>query len=332
MKTRKIGTFEVAEIGFGCMNLSHAYGHPPSREAAQAVLLGAIDEGVTHFDTASLYGFGRNEQLVGEVLQPHRGRITLASKCGMTGVDGKRVIDGRPETLKKTCDASLKNLRTDVIDLYYLHRWDKSVPIEESLGALAELVVAGKIRSIGLSEVSSETLRKVHAVHPISAVQTEYSLWTRNPEFGVLKACEDLGISLVAFSPLARGFLTGAITDVSAFAEGDIRRGMPRFQSPNFEKNVELLKDFSAMAHETGVTMGQLALAWVLSRSECIVPIPGTTSVAHLREDIAASEVALSPAQLENLGNLISPNNVSGARYPAATQTEIDTEETRPRS
>ncbi|GLR66151.1 aldo/keto reductase [Acidocella aquatica] len=330
MRTRKIGAFEVTEIGLGCMSLSHAYGAPPSRAVAESLLLAAIDEGVTHFDTAALYGFGRNEQLVGEVLQPYRKRIMLASKCGMTGVDGKRVIDGRPATLKATCEASLKNLRTDVIDLYYLHRWDRTVPIEESVGALADLVAAGKIRTIGLSEVSAQTLRKAHAVHPIAAVQTEYSLWTRNPEYAVLGACEELGVSLVAFSPVGRGFLAGGVTDTSLLMEGDIRRGMPRFQAPQFEKNLGLLPGLAEMAKEVGATMGQLALAWVLSRSACIVPIPGTTSVAHLRENVAVSGVVLTQAQLERLGRIISPVNVAGARYPAATNVEIDTEDAPP--
>ena len=330
MRTRKISTFEVAEIGLGCMNLSHAYGTPPSRGVAQALLLAAIDSGVTHFDTAALYGFGRNEQLVGEVLQPHRKRIMLASKCGMTGIDGKRVIDGRPAMLKATCEASLQNLRTDVIDLYYLHRWDKTVPIEESIGAMADLVAAGKIRAIGLSEVSASTLRKAHAVHPVAAVQTEYSLWTRNPEYAVLRACEELGASLVAFSPLGRGFLAGGMMDISQLAEGDIRRAMPRFQAPQFARNLERLAEVAKMARETGATTGQLALAWLLSRSACIVPIPGTTSLAHLRENIAASSITLAPAQLARLGQLISPENVAGARYPAATQAEIDTEDAPP--
>jgi aryl-alcohol dehydrogenase-like predicted oxidoreductase len=309
------------------MNLSHAYGRPPSYEAARSVLLAAIDEGVTHFDTAALYGFGRNEQLVGEVLQPHRKHIMLASKCGMTGIDGKRVIDGRPETLKATCDVSLQNLRTDVIDLYYLHRWDKSVPVEDSVGALADLVSAGKIRAIGLSEVSAATLRKAHAVHPVAAVQTEYSLWTRNPEYAVLRACEELGVALVAFSPLGRGFLAGGVKESAMLVEGDIRCGMPRFQPPQFEKNLERLEEFSAMANEAGATLAQLALAWVLSRSACIVPIPGTTSVAHLRENLAASGVALTSEQLERLGRIISPETIAGSRYPAATQAEIDTED-----
>jgi aryl-alcohol dehydrogenase-like predicted oxidoreductase len=212
MKNRKLGPFQVSEIGLGCMNLSHAYGAPVSFEQAEKVLLTAFDQGVTLFDTAALYGFGTNETLVGQVLKKHRQKFTLASKCGMTGVDVKgdgklvRVIDGRPETIRSTCEAALKRLQTDVIDLYYLHRWDKKVPIEDSVGALSDLVRQGKIQTIGLSEVSASTLRKAHAVHPITAVQTEYSLWTRNPEIAVLKACQELGTAFVAFSPVARGF------------------------------------------------------------------------------------------------------------------------------
>lgn len=220
------------------MNLSHAYGAPVSAEQGERVLLAALDAGVTLFDTATLYGFGANETLVGRVMKPHRHRFTLASKCGMQGVDvngdGKlvRVIDGRPATLRQTCEDSLRRLQTDVIDLYYLHRWDKSVPIEDSVGALADLVRAGKIRSIGLSEVSAATLRRAHAVHPIAALQTEYSLWTRNPEIAVLDACRELGVAFVAFSPVGRGFLCGDLTDVGTLDAKDIRRGMPRFLRP----------------------------------------------------------------------------------------------------
>src|ERR1700722_9841438 len=212
-KPRKLGPFSVSPIGLGCMNLSHAYGIPPPPDVAAAVLLHALDLGVTHFDTAALYGFGSNEELVGRTLAAHRARFTLASKCGIQGVKSdssvRRVIDGRPQTLKQTCEDGLRRLRTDVIDLYYLHRWDKAVPIEESVGALAELKRQGKIRAIGLSEVSAATLRRAHAVHPIAAVQSEYSLCTRNPEIAVLGACREIGAALVAFSPLGRGFLTG---------------------------------------------------------------------------------------------------------------------------
>src|SRR3954469_19966345 len=212
---RLLAERELFGIGLGCMNLSHAYGVPPSSQEARSLLEAALDLGIDHFDTAALYGFGRNEELVGEVLAPVRERVFLASKCGITGVDGKRVIDGRPEILRWTCEEALRRLRTDRIDLYYLHRWDKRVPIEDSIGALADLVRAGSIRAIGLSEVSANTLRRAHAVHPISAVQSEYSLWTRNSELGLLDTCRELGIAFVAFSPLGRGFLAGAVRDAN---------------------------------------------------------------------------------------------------------------------
>lgn len=330
MQQRKLGPFQVGAIGLGCMNLSHAYGVPPSPEVGEAVLLRALELGVTHFDTAALYGFGANETLVGRVLGKHRSRYTLASKCGMTGVDGKRVIDGRPATIKRTCEESLQRLQTDVIDLYYLHRWDKAVPIEDSMGAMADLVREGKIRSIGLSEVSADTLRRAHAVHPVAALQTEYSLWTRNPEIAVLDACRELGVSFVAFSPVARGFLAGALTDpaqVAAFEAKDIRRAMPRFQSAHFAANLRLLDGYLGLAREAGCTPAQLALAWLLAKGTDILPIPGTTSLAHLEENLKAADIVLAPDLVARLEALINARTVSGPRYPAATQVEIDTEE-----
>lgn len=327
MKQRRIGPFTVSAIGLGCMNLSHAYGQPPSFEAAQALLLHALDRGVTLFDTAALYGFGANEELVGRVLSPHRRQFTLASKCGMTGVDGKRVIDGRPATLKRTCDESLKRLKTEVIDLYYLHRWDRQVPIEDSVGALSDLVRAGKIQAIGLSEVSAATLRRAHAVHPIAALQTEYSLWTRNPEIAVLQACRELGTAFVAFSPLARGFLPGTLRDVSTFDAKDIRRAMPRFAPEAYAANLKLADGLAALAAEAGCTPAQLALAWLLAQGEHIVPIPGTTSIAHLDDDLGAAELTLPASVLARAGTLINRDTVLGPRYNAATQAEIDTEE-----
>jgi aryl-alcohol dehydrogenase-like predicted oxidoreductase len=327
MQTRRIGPLEVAEIGLGCMNLSHAYGTPPSPEVAEALLLKALDLGVTLFDTAALYGFGVNETLVGRVLAPHRRRITLSSKCGMTGVNGVRVIDGRPETLRRTCEESLTRLRTDVIDLYYLHRWDRKVPIEDSVGALADLVRAGKVRAIGLSEVSAATLRRAHAVHPVSALQNEYSLWSRNPEIAGLDACRELGIALVAFSPLARAFLTGTLRDVSGFDPKDIRRGMPRFQPDTYAANVALLDGYTALADEAGCTPAQLALAWLLAKSPNIVPIPGTTSIGHLAENMGAAAVTLTPTLFAKVDAAINRHTVTGPRYNASTQAEIDTEE-----
>lgn len=332
MQTRKLGPFEVGAIGLGCMNLSHAYGAPVSPEQGERVLLAALDAGVTLFDTATLYGFGANETLVGRVMKPHRQRFTLASKCGMQGVDvagdGKlvRVIDGRPATLRQTCEDSLRRLQTDVIDLYYLHRWDKQVPIEDSVGALADLVRAGKIRSIGLSEVSAATLRRAHAVHPIAAVQTEYSLWTRNPEIAVLDACRELGVAFVAFSPVARGYLCGDLKDVSTLDAKDIRRAMPRFAPEAYAANLALLDGYLAMARQVGCSPAQLALAWLLHQGEHIIPIPGTTSVEHLHDDLGAANVQLDAATLAALDGAINQQNVVGPRYSAQSASEVDTE------
>ncbi|MGL1834508.1 aldo/keto reductase [Rhodocyclaceae bacterium SMB388] len=333
---RRLGPFEVSAIGLGCMNLSHAYGMPPSPEEGGKVLLRALELGVTHFDTAALYGFGANERLVGELLSPYRSRFTLASKCGMTGVDVKgdgklvRVIDGRPETIKATCEASLRNLRTDVIDLYYLHRRDPQVPIEDSVGALAGLVAEGKVRAIGLSEVSADTLRRAHAVHPIAALQTEYSLWTRNPEIAALDTCRELGVSFVAFSPLARGFLTGTLSDpaqLDAFDAKDIRRTMPRFEPAHFERNLAWLSEYLQIAAEVGCSPAQLALAWLLAQGDDILPIPGTTCIAHLEDNLAASGVMLPQGCIARLDALINPRTVSGMRYNAAALREVGTEE-----
>ncbi|OOG47405.1 aldo/keto reductase [Polaromonas sp. A23] len=330
MQKRTIGPFHVTAIGLGCMNLSHAYGTPPSAEQGERLLLAALDAGVTLFDTAALYGFGANETLVGRVLSKHRSRFTLASKGGMAGVqfeDGvKRVIDGRPETIRKNCEDSLKRLQTDVIDLYYLHRWDKKVPIEDSVGAMAELVREGKVRSIGLSEVSATTLRKAHAVHPIAAVQTEYSLWTRNPEIAVLEACRELGAAFVAFSPVARGFLCDAVHDVGTLDAKDIRRSMPRFEAENHAANLRLLPGYKALAAEAGCTPAQLALAWLLHKAPHIIPIPGTTSVVHLTEDLAAADVQLNADLLTRVEALINQHTVAGNRYSAQSQSEVDTE------
>ncbi len=327
MRTRSVGGVEVGEIGLGCMNLSHAYGIPPSPEQGQVVLRRAVELGITHFDSAALYGFGRNETLVGAALAPYRRHLHLVSKCGATGVDGRRVIDGRPETLKRTCLESLARLGTDVIDLYYLHRWDKRIPIEDSVGALAELVAAGHVRAIGLSEVSAATLRRAHAVHPIAAVQSEYSLWTRNPEVAVLEECRRLGVAFVAFSPLTRGFLIGGVASPDALAPKDIRRDMPRFSEPHFSANARLLAPFRTLAAEAGCTPAQLALAWLLHKAPHVIPIPGTTSVAHLKENVGASMVRLDAGLLSRLEELVSVRTVSGPRYNAQTQADVDTEE-----
>ena len=310
------------------MSLSHAYGTPPEPEAAAAVLLKALDLGYTHFDTAALYGFGANEALIGRTLRHRRGEFVLASKGGMfRNAQGQREIDGHPDAIKQHCEESLRRLQTDVIDLYYLHRWDKRLPVEESVGAVADLVREGKVRAIGLSEVSAATIRKAHRVHPLTAVQTEYSLWTRNPEVAVLDACRQLGITLVAFSPLGRGFLAGSLKDVASLPPKDIRLAMPRFQGEHFERNLGLLGGLAAIAKEQRVTMAQLVLAWLLAQGNEIVPIPGTTRLDHLEENVGAAGLSLPPDTIARLNDLINPQTVSGARYNAATQTEIDTEE-----
>ena len=332
MSKRAVGPFQVNPIGLGCMNICAVYGPPPTFDEAERLLLTALDEGVDFFDTAALYGFGESERIIGKVLSKHRSRFTLASKCGMQGVDVKgdgqkvRVIDGRPETLKATCDNSLRSLNTDVIDLYYLHRWDKRVPIEESVGALADLVRVGKIRSIGLSEVSADTLRKAHAEHPIAALQTEYSLWTRNPEISVLKACQELGVAFVAFSPLARKFLCADLRDISSLLPTDWRHTSPRFNQDNYPHNLQLLNAYVQIARDIGCTPAQLALAWVLHQAPHIVTIPGTSRVAHLKENMAASRIQLSADVLARLNQAINQDKVSGNRYNAQASSEVDTE------
>ena len=331
LPTRRLGPFTVAAIGLGCMNLHKSYGTPPSAEQAERVLLAALDAGVTLFDTAALYAFGANETLVGRVLKPHRERIVLCSKGGLAGEtfpDGvKRVIDGRPETVRRHCEASLKRLGTDVIDLYYLHRWDRKVPIEDSVGEMARLKAEGKVRALGLSEVSAATLRRAHAVHPIAAVQTEYSLWTRNAEIAVLDACRELGAAFVAFSPLARGFLTAEPPDAAALDEKDIRRSMPRFtDAAHWRANLALRASFAALAAEAGCTPAQLALAWLLAQGEHVIPIPGTARLDHLADNLGAMTLALPPAWLERAGALVNQRTVSGPRYGAQSTGEVDTE------
>ncbi|CAM5214455.1 aldo/keto reductase [Oligella ureolytica] len=325
--SRNIANEAVFPIGLGCMNLSHAYGEPLSEADGVHLLQQALELGINHFDTATLYGFGKNETLVGSVLKDYRSQVFLASKCGMSGVDGKRVIDGRPETIKAQCDASLQRLQTDVIDLYYLHRWDKSVPIEDSVGALADLVDAGKIRHIGLSEVSGPTIHKAHQVHPVAAVQNEYSLWSRNAEYGALQACKEIGASLVAFSPLGRGFLTGTLRSLEQLVGNDIRVNMPRFQEPHFSHNLNALREYEELAQQAGCRPGQLALAWLLAQDPCVIPIPGTRSVEHLKENIKAAQLQLSEEVIKKAGELINQQTIVGNRYPEATLKEIDTEE-----
>ncbi len=328
---RSLAQFNINPIGLGCMNLSHAYGTPPSREQAEGVLLGALDAGYDFFDTATLYGFGANETLVGDVLSEHRSRFTLASKCGMGAemIDGKmtRVIDGSPAKIRAQCEASLRRLKTDVIDLYYLHRWDKRVPIEESVGALADLQRAGKIQSMGLSEVSATTLRKAYKEAPIAALQTEYSLWTRNPEIAVLAACRELGVTFVAFSPVARGFLCGDLTDVTALDAKDIRKTMPRFLPENYPANLALLPAYLKIAKAHDCTGAQLALAWLLNKQPDLIAIPGTTSVQHMRDNIAASRIQIGSEAMLALEAMFHADVVVGNRYNAQARSEVDTEE-----
>lgn len=327
---RNINQQDIYPIGLGCMNLSHAYGKPLDNHQAERIVLQALDLGINHFDTAALYGFDRNEALLGHVLKKNRQKIFLASKCAMTGVDGKRVIDGRPATLKKTCDEALQRLQADVIDLYYLHRVDKTVPLEDSIGALVDLIDAGKIKSIGLSEVSAETLRKVHQLYPVAALQSEYSLWSRNPEIAILDTCRELNIAFVAFSPLGRGFLANSLPTLEAvdyLEDSDLRRNMPRFQAEHWPKNVALLKQYIEIAREAECTPAQLALAWLLQQDDYICPIPGTTSLSHLEENYKATIIKLSADIIERVEQLINQNSISGARYNNATQQEITTEE-----
>jgi aryl-alcohol dehydrogenase-like predicted oxidoreductase len=327
MLQRKIAGVSIPAIGLGCMNVSHAYGLPPSEEVSAKLLNRAFDLGIRHFDTAALYGFGKNEELVGKVLKHRRQQIHLSSKCGITGVNGQRVMDSRPEALAKTIDESLERLQTDHVDLYYLHRWDRKVPIEDSVGAMSRMVEQGKVGALGLSEVSAGTLRKAHEVHPIAAVQTEYSLWTRNAEIAILDACRELGTAFVAFSPLARGFLANPALDPAQFHAKDLRLNMPRFQAPVFEQNQALARSFFDLAERAACTPAQLALAWLLAQGDHIIPIPGTTSIEHLEENVEAMKLSIDPALIDRAGVLINRQTIIGPRYPAAIQSEIDTEE-----
>jgi aryl-alcohol dehydrogenase-like predicted oxidoreductase len=330
MQQRALGEFKVGSIGLGCMNLDHAYGPACSEADGERALLGALDAGYTLMDTATLYGGGKNEERVGRVLRSRRSQFVLASKCGMeiTPVDGKpvRVIDGRPATLMRQCENSLRRLNTEVIDLYYLHRWDRAVPIEDSVGALSRLVEKGYIRAIGLSEVSAATLRRAHAVHPIAAVQTEYSLWSRNAEIAVLAACQELGVAFVAFSPVARGFLCGTLTDVSTLDAKDIRRSMPRFAPDTYARNLAVLQPYQQLAARLGCSPAQLALAWLLHKAPHIIPIPGSQSLEHILENAAADAIVLDAATMAQLERLINQSNVVGERYDAQATSEVDTE------
>ena len=328
MQKRKLGEFEVSAIGLGCMSMSQGYGKADPDESERA-LKRALEIGYTFFDTASIYGQGHNETLIGNVLKSERDNFILASKCGIIATkDGGRGVDCRPETVKHTCEESLQRLQTDVIDLYYLHRRDFDVPIEDSVGAMADLVREGKIKTIGLSEVSSTTLRKAHKVHPITAVQSEYSLWTRDPEHRMLETCRELGVAFVPFSPLGRAFLTGAVADPEQLEENDLRKRMPRFQEANFKKNCLLLKEFSAIAEANKCTMAQLALAWVLAQQDStLIPIPGTKHVKYVEENAAAVDFKISAGDLDRAGMIINAETVSGHRYHERMRKTIDPED-----
>jgi aryl-alcohol dehydrogenase-like predicted oxidoreductase len=324
---RTINNQPVNPVGLGCMSLSWAYGTPPSPEDGAKLLHRALDVGYNHLDTARIYGTGANEELIGNALKGRRDEFFLASKTGIF-VDGeKRRIDCRPESIKAACDESLLKLQTDHIDLYYLHRRDFTTPIEESVGALAELVTAGKIRSIGLSEMSADTLRAAAEVHPIAAMQTEYSLTTRNPEIAVLEACRALSVTFVAFSPVCRGALANGLRDPQLLPDTDLRKTWPRFVGENWDANLALIDAFNQLAADAGVTPSQLSLGWVLAQADHIVTIPGTANTQHLEENIARWDWRPSVALQAQLDALINRHTVSGARYPDPAQRTIDTEE-----
>ncbi len=328
MKTKALGSqvITASELGLGCMGMSEFYGERNDEESIK-VLHHAIELGVTFWDTADMYGPYHNEELVGKALKGHRSKITLATKFGIirdVTNPTKRGINGKPEYVQSSCEGSLKRLNTDVIDLYYLHRRDLNTPIEETVGAMSKLIDQGKIRSIGLSEVSVETLRKAHATHPITAVQSEYSLWTRDPEEGILQTCKELGIAFVAYSPLGRGFLTGQIKKFEDFDATDYRRFSPRFQGENFNKNLSLVEKIAALAKEKNCTPSQLALAWVMAQAENIFPIPGTKRIKYLEENVGALNVYFTKEELKNINDLFPLDAAAGLRYPEAMMGSIN--------
>jgi aryl-alcohol dehydrogenase-like predicted oxidoreductase len=321
MKTRRLGPhLTVSAVGLGCMGMSHAYGGQDEQDAIRT-LHRAVELGVTFFDTAEIYGPFENEILVGKALKSYRDKVTIATKFGFridpdkTGVAAMAGVDGRPEHVRDVAEASLKRLGVEAIDLFYQHRVDPQVPIEDTVGAMADLVKDGKVRALGLSEAGADIIRRAHAVHPISALQSEYSLWTRDPEGDVLDTCRELGIGFVPFSPLGRGFLTGAINKPDDFADGDFRRTLPRFSPENMAANASLVKMLEEMAAQRGVTTAQLALAWVINQADFIVPIPGARKIAHLEQNVAAAGIVLSPEELGTLGDMLAPEKFAGARY-----------------
>ena len=326
MKHRTLGKsgLKVSAMGLGCMGMSEFYGTRDDAESI-ATIHHALDQGLDFLDTADMYGMGENEKLVGQALRGRREGVVLATKFGIQRdpTTGARQINGRPEYVRQACDASLKRLGVEVIDLYYQHRVDPNTPIEETVGAMAELVSAGKVRHLGLSEADATTIERACKVHPISALQSEYSLWTRDLEDGVLAVCRRLGVGLVAYSPLGRGFLTGQLRRFEDLAPDDYRRNSPRFQGENFEKNLELVRQVEALAERKGCTAGQVALAWVLSRGEDVVPIPGTKRKRYLDQNLGALEVTLTQGELEELERIAPRDVAAGARYPAATMGTI---------
>lgn len=320
MRMRTLGKsgLEVSALGLGCMSMSHGYGPPADRQQMIALIRTAVERGVTLFDTAEVYGAFTNEELVGEALAPHRRDVVIATKFGFKIVDGKQAgLDSRPEHIREVAEASLKRLKTDVIDLFYQHRVDPNVPIEEVAGTVKELIRAGKVRHFGLSEASVDTIRRAHAVQPVSALQSEYSLWWREPEAQVLPTLEELGIGFVPFSPLGRGFLTGKIDENTALDSADFRRNVPRFEPEARKANKPLIDQLTAFAARKQATTAQLALAWLLARKPWIVPIPGTTKLHRLDENLRAASIELSAEDLQEIDGITASNPVSGARYSA---------------
>jgi aryl-alcohol dehydrogenase-like predicted oxidoreductase len=319
MKKRKLGSsLLVSELGLGCMGMSEFYGARDDKESI-ATIHRAIDLGVTFFDTSDMYGPFINEELVGKALCGQREKVIIATKFGYirdAEDASKREINGRPELVKRACEASLKRLGVDVIDLYYQHRVDPKTPIEDTVGAMADLVQAGKVRFLGLSEAGAGTIRRAYRIHPIAALQTEYSLWSRDPEDGILNVCRELNIGFVAYCPLGRGMLTGRIKNIEDLEQGDYRRTTPRFQGQNFKENLELVEGLKEIAREKGITTGQLCLAWLLAQDSRIVPIPGTKRRIYLEENVRATEIVLSQSELARV-NLVLPRGAAkGSRYP----------------